>query len=60
MACPPCPARPPLRRSLPLILRDWARRAANDNLPIGAGAWIAVSRERAARYYAAIARSDAE
>ncbi|WP_294295029.1 hypothetical protein [uncultured Sphingomonas sp.] len=60
MACPPRPARQTLRRSLALILRDWSRRAANDNVPIGSGAWVAVTRERAARYYAAIARSDAE
>ncbi|MBN2972501.1 hypothetical protein JW805_10775 [Roseomonas aeriglobus] len=60
MACPPRPARPTLRRSLALILRDWSRRAANDNMPIGFGGWQTVSVERAARYYAAVARADAE
>lgn len=60
MACPPRPARPPLRRSLALILRDWARRAANDNVPMGFGGWQAVTPDRAARYYAAIARAEGD
>ncbi len=60
MACPPRPARPTLRRSLALILRDWRGRAANDNLPVGFGAWQPVTPEGAARYYAAVARAEVE
>jgi len=60
MACPPRPARPTLRRSLALILRDWSRRAANDNAPVGWEGWQPVTPDGAARYYAAVARADVE
>ncbi len=60
MACPPRPARPTLRRSLALILREWSRRAANDNAPSGWDDWQPVTAEGAARYYAAVARTHTE
>ncbi|MFD1786400.1 hypothetical protein ACFSC3_02325 [Sphingomonas floccifaciens] len=58
MAHPPSPARPTLRRSPALMLRDWSRRAANDNVPFGWSGWQTITPEGAARYYAAVARAE--